>query len=49
MTYLVALLAGLLVGTLYAVLRVRSPAPPLIGLVGLLGLFLGQAILSRFA
>lgn len=46
MTFLVALLAGVLVGALYAVLRVRSPAPPLIGLVGLLGMFLGQAALS---
>jgi XapX domain-containing protein len=29
---------GLLVGVVYAVLRVRSPAPPLVALAGLLGI-----------
>lgn len=40
--YLVSLCIGLLVGTLYALLRVRSPAPPVIALVGLLGMLAGE-------
>jgi XapX domain-containing protein len=36
---------GLVVGLLYAFLRVRSPAPPLIALVGLLGMVLGEQLL----
>ena len=43
-TYLVALAVGLLVGIIYAVLRVRSPAPPVVALVGLLGILLGEQI-----
>lgn len=40
--YLVSLAIGLLVGGLYALLRVRSPAPPVIALVGLLGMLAGE-------
>jgi len=40
--YLVALAVGLLVGLIYGVLKVRSPAPPTIALVGLLGILLGE-------
>jgi XapX domain-containing protein len=40
--YLVSLLMGLAVGVAYALLQVRSPAPPLIALVGLLGMVLGE-------
>lgn len=36
---------GLVVGVLYALLRVKSPAPPLIALTGLLGLVLGEGLL----
>jgi len=42
--YLVSLSAGLLVGIIYALLDVRSPAPPVIALVGLLGILLGEQI-----
>jgi XapX domain-containing protein len=42
--YLVALAAGLLVGVIYALLNVRSPAPPVIALVGLLGILVGEQI-----
>src|SRR5246127_4177538 len=35
--YLVSLGAGVLVGLIYSLLNVRSPAPPLVALVGLLG------------
>jgi len=40
--YLLSLGAGLLVGVLYALLGVRSPAPPAIALLGLLGMLLGE-------
>jgi XapX domain-containing protein len=40
--FLVSLLMGLLVGAIYALSGVRSPAPPLIALVGLLGIVLGE-------
>ncbi len=44
-TYLISFAAGLLVGIVYAFLNVRSPAPPVIALVGLLGILLGEQIL----
>lgn len=40
--YLLSLGAGLLVGIIYSVLNVRSPAPPLVALVGLLGILIGE-------
>jgi XapX domain-containing protein len=39
---LVSLLMGLAVGAAYGLVQVRSPAPPLIALVGLLGMVLGE-------
>jgi XapX domain-containing protein len=43
--YLVSLGAGLLVGVIYSAIKVRSPAPPLVALIGLLGMVIGvQAI-----
>ncbi|MFC7517514.1 DUF1427 family protein [Herbaspirillum sp. GCM10030257] len=42
--YLVSLLTGLLAGVLYSVLNVRSPAPPVIALLGLLGMLVGEQI-----
>jgi len=42
--YLASLAAGLLVGAIYGVLNVRSPAPPVIALVGLLGILMGEQI-----
>lgn len=42
--YLLSAAAGLLVGVIYAVIQVRSPAPPLIALVGLLGILAGEQI-----
>ena len=42
MAYLVSLGAGLLAGLLYSLLGVRSPAPPTIALVGLLGILIGE-------
>jgi len=42
--YLVSLGAGLLVGVIYSLLQVRSPAPPLVALVGLLGILIGEQV-----
>jgi XapX domain-containing protein len=42
--YLVTLALGLLVGAIYGLFQVRSPAPPVIALVGLLGILLGEQI-----
>lgn len=42
--YLASLAAGLLVGIVYSLLNVRSPAPPVIALVGLLGILAGEQI-----
>jgi XapX domain-containing protein len=42
--YVVSLAVGLLVGVIYGVLNVRSPAPPVIALVGLLGILLGEQL-----
>ena len=42
--YLLSLGAGLLVGIIYSLLNVRSPAPPVIALIGLLGMLLGEQI-----
>ena len=41
-SYLFSFAAGLLIGCIYSLIRVRSPAPPLIALVGLLGILLGE-------
>jgi XapX domain-containing protein len=44
-TYLLSLGAGLLVGIIYSLLNVRSPAPPVVALVGLLGILVGEQII----
>ena len=46
--YLVSLAVGLLVGVLYGLLNVRSPAPPVVALVGLLGILIGEQIPPLF-
>ncbi len=42
--YVLSLGAGVLVGIVYSLLNVRSPAPPLVALVGLLGILVGEQI-----
>src|ERR1700754_3361679 len=42
--YLISLGAGILVGIVYSLLTVRSPAPPVIALVGLLGMLVGEQV-----
>ena len=45
MPYLISLGAGLLAGVLDSLLGVRSPAPPTIALIGLLGMLLGEQVI----
>ena len=42
--YVISLAVGLLVGGIYSLLGVRSPAPPAIALVGLLGILVGEQV-----
>lgn len=42
--YVLSLGAGLMVGILYALVNVRSPAPPVVALIGLLGMLAGEQI-----
>ena len=41
--YLISLVAGLGIGVIYGLISVRSPAPPIIALLGLLGMLAGEA------
>jgi XapX domain-containing protein len=43
--YLLSAGAGILVGVIYSLLNVRSPAPPLVALVGLLGILIGEQVI----
>ncbi|AWL28792.1 DUF1427 family protein [Acinetobacter defluvii] len=43
--YLISLAVGLLVGVLYYILNVKSPAPPLVALCGLLGMVVGEQLI----
>jgi XapX domain-containing protein len=42
--YLVSLAVGVLVGALYGALNVRSPAPPVVALIGLFGILVREQI-----
>jgi XapX domain-containing protein len=42
--YLLSLAAGVLVGAVYGLIHVRSPAPPVVALVGLLGILIGEQV-----
>ena len=41
--YLISLGAGLAIGVIYGAIAVRSPAPPIIALLGLLGMLAGES------
>ena len=41
--YILSLAVGLGVGVIYGLMSVRSPAPPIIALLGLLGMLAGEA------
>jgi XapX domain-containing protein len=43
--YILSLFAGLLVGLFYSLANIRSPAPPVIALVGLLGILVGEQLI----
>ena len=42
--YILSIIVGFGVGMLYAFLRVKSPAPPLVALIGLLGMVAGESL-----
>lgn len=42
-TYIFSLIIGLIVGIFYALIHVKSPAPPIVALVGLLGMVVGES------
>lgn len=42
--YLLSLAVGVLVGVIYSLLNVRSPAPPIVALIGLFGMLLGEQV-----
>ena len=42
--YFLSFLLGCLVGVLYGLCRVKSPAPPIVALIGLLGMVLGESV-----
>lgn len=43
--YLLSFGVGLLVGVIYYALNVRSPAPPIVALLGLLGMLIGEQVI----
>jgi XapX domain-containing protein len=48
MTLLLSLVAGLVVGVAYGLVGVRSPAPPIVALLGLLGMVVGEQLITYF-
>jgi XapX domain-containing protein len=45
-SYLASLILGVAVGVVYGLVKVRSPAPPAIALLGLLGMLAGEQAVS---
>lgn len=45
---LISFVVGLFVGVVYGVIRVKSPAPPVVALLGLLGMVLGGKLAGGF-
>ena len=45
-SYLTSLILGVGVGVVYGIVKVRSPAPPVIALIGLLGMLAGERAVS---
>lgn len=48
MGLLISLGMGVVISVIYALLNVKSPAPPAIALVGLLGMILGSQLAMQF-
>jgi XapX domain-containing protein len=45
-SYLASVILGIAVGVVYGLVKVRSPAPPAIALLGLLGMLAGEQAVS---
>ena len=45
-SYLASVVLGVAVGVVYGLVKVRSPAPPAIALLGLLGMLVGEQAVS---
>jgi XapX domain-containing protein len=45
-SYLASIILGVAVGAVYGLVKVRSPAPPAIALLGLLGMLAGEQAVS---
>jgi XapX domain-containing protein len=43
-TLLISFAVGLFVGVFYGMIRVKSPAPPIVALLGLLGMVIGEQL-----
>jgi XapX domain-containing protein len=43
--YLLSLGAGVPIGVVYSLIGVRSPAPPVVALIGLLGILIGEQVI----
>lgn len=48
LAYIISFAVGLGVGGLYALINVASPAPPIIALLGLLGMVTGETVVKHF-
>jgi XapX domain-containing protein len=44
-SYAIALLTGMLAGVIYSLIEVNSPAPPVIALLGLFGMLVGEQLI----
>jgi XapX domain-containing protein len=44
--YVISLVVGLGIGVIYGLVNVRSPAPPIIALLGLLGILVGETMIQ---
>jgi XapX domain-containing protein len=45
--FFISFAVGLMIGAAYALLRVKSPAPPMVALAGLLGILWGEELIER--
>lgn len=43
-SYVISLLVGMLAGGIYALIRVDAPAPPIVALLGLFGMLVGEQL-----
>jgi XapX domain-containing protein len=48
-TVVLALCTGVAVGIVFGLVKLPSPAPPLLGLIGLIGMFAGQRLVPYIA